>query len=304
MREPDGPSGYYGLPVLKTPVWTWEVPTYFFVGGAAGASAVIAVVADWTDGDETLARDAAWIAAGGGLVSAALLTADLGRPERFLNMLRVFKPQSAMSVGSWTLTAFSTAAAASAFAGLIDRRIGGALPVRIVHDVAAPCAAVLGTVMSTYTGVLIGATAVPAWHANVRVLPLHFAASGVAAAASALELLGHDDGALQALAVSAAAVETATGALIELGDDRASSPLREGPSGTLIRLGGVLSGPVPLVLRALGSRRRGLRRVAALSALTGSLLTRLAWLAAGRASASQPDVPLALPAAQRRPEIE
>jgi formate-dependent nitrite reductase membrane component NrfD len=258
---------------------------------------VIAAVADWTDGDETLARDAAWIAAGGGLVSAALLTSDLGRPERFLNMLRVFKPQSPMSVGSWTLTAFSTAAAASAFAGLMDRRLGGSRPMRIVHDVAAPSAAVLGTMMSTYTGVLIGATAVPAWNAHVKVLPLHFAASGVAAAASALELLGHDDPALHALAVSAAAIETATGVVIELDRGRASSPLKEGRSGQMIRIGGVLSGPVPLVLRALGSRRSGLRRVAALSALTGSLLTRLAWLAAGRASAEEPDVPLRLPAA-------
>ena len=120
-----------------------------------------------------------WMAAAGGAMSAALLTADLGRPERFLNMLRVFKPQSAMSVGSWTLTAFSSLSGASAFAAAMDRRLGGSMPVRLVHDVAAPAAALLGTVMSTYTGVLIGATAIPVWNRNVRLLPLHFGASGI-----------------------------------------------------------------------------------------------------------------------------
>src|SRR3954449_11997750 len=98
---------YYDVPLLKAPVWTWEVPLYFFVGGAAGGAAIIGSVAQWSGVDGTLARDARWVAAAGGPVSAALLTADLGRPERFINMLRVFKPQSAMSVGSWTLAAFS-----------------------------------------------------------------------------------------------------------------------------------------------------------------------------------------------------
>src|SRR2546423_71441 len=101
------------VPLLKAPVWTWEVPVYFFVGGAAGAAAIIGTVAEWSGADGDLARDARWIAAAGGPISAALLTADLGRPERFLNMLRVLKPQSAMSVGSWTLTAFSATSTAA-----------------------------------------------------------------------------------------------------------------------------------------------------------------------------------------------
>ena len=100
---------YYDVPLLKAPVWTWEVQVYFFVGGAAGAAAVIANVARWTGANAALARDARWIAATGGPLSAGLLAAlrIFGRPERFVNMLRVFKPQSAMSVGSWTLAAFS-----------------------------------------------------------------------------------------------------------------------------------------------------------------------------------------------------
>src|ERR1051325_7340755 len=109
---------YYDVALLKPPVWTWEVPLYFFVGGAAGAAAIIGSVAEWAGGDGRLARDAKWIPAAGGPLSAALLTSDLGRPERFVNMLRVFKPHSAMSVGSWTLTAFSASSTAIALCGL------------------------------------------------------------------------------------------------------------------------------------------------------------------------------------------
>ena len=291
--------GYYGLPLLKKPVWTWEVPLYLFVGGASGAASVIAVMSDWLDGDETIARDARWIAAGGSIISTGLLTADLGRPERLVNMLRVFKPQSAMSVGSWTLSAFSTLSATSAFASAMERRFDGSMPVRVVHQIAAPAAAMLGTVMSTYTGVLIGATAIPVWNKNVDVLPLHFGASGVASAVAMLELLGHEDDALQLLGIAAAAVETATGAVIEFKRGEESSPLRDGASGWLTRTGGVLSGPVPLALRAFAWHRPQLRRAAAASALAGSLLTRLAWIAAGRASAQDAATPLALPAAAR-----
>ena len=104
------PSAYHGFPLLKKPVWTWEIPAYFFVGGTAGAAALIGAVAHRTGGSDALVRDARWIAAAGAALSPPLLIADLGRPERFLNMLRVFKVQSPMSVGAWTLVAFSSAA--------------------------------------------------------------------------------------------------------------------------------------------------------------------------------------------------
>ena len=110
-------TGYYGIPLLKEPPWTWEIPLYFFVGGAAGAAAVIGAIADYTGADRELVQHARWIAAAGSVISPALLIADLGRPERFLAMLRVFKPQSPMSVGVWTLLGFSSGAAAAAFAG-------------------------------------------------------------------------------------------------------------------------------------------------------------------------------------------
>jgi hypothetical protein len=292
-------TGYYGLPLLKEPTWTWEVPTYFFVGGASGAAAVIAAAAGFASepADRRLAdlrRDARWIAAVGSVASGALLTADLGRPERFLNMLRVFKVQSPMSVGAWTLAAFSSASSAAAFAELVGRRTEGRVPIAIVGNAAETLAAATGLLMSTYTGVLIGATVIPAWNRHVRVLPIHFAASALGSAISLLELLGHDDPALNALGIAAAAVETGIGAWLERDRVPASEPLRNGASGRVIRMGGVLSGPVPLALRLAATRWPDARRAAAAATLVGALLTRFGWWAAGRTSAADPRVPLQL----------
>src|SRR5439155_7602355 len=183
--------GYYGLPLLKEPVWTWEVPAYFFVGGTAGAAAVVGAAAQLTGTDRRLVSDARWIAAAGAALSAPLLVGDLGRPERFLNMLRVFKVQSPMSVGAWTLAAFGTFAAASAFAKAMRRRTK--LPVTLVGDAAAMLSAATGVGMATYTGVLLRPTAIPVWSKHVSLLPLHFGASATASAVSILQLLGHDD---------------------------------------------------------------------------------------------------------------
>ena len=259
---------YYGLPLLKQPVWSWEVPLYFFVGGAAGASAVIAAVAQLNNSDRRLVRDARMLAAIGATLSAPLLISDLGQPKRFLYMLRVFKPQSAMSVGAWTVTAFGGFACGAAVLRSASLTIGAALT---------------GLVMSTYTGVLVGATTIPAWSTHASLLPAHFGASAVASASSLLELRGHKQPALNALATIAAAFETATGAAIELDQRRESEPLRRGPSGTTMRIAGVFSGPVPLLLRLMRKRK-----AAAASQVLGSLITRIAWVEAGRASARDP----------------
>jgi hypothetical protein len=276
---PETPS-YYGLPIVKPPVWTWEVPLYFFAGGAAGASSVIAIAAQLSGASRSLVRDARWIAAIGAAVSGPLLVLDLGRPERFLNMLRVFKPQSAMSVGAWTLSIFGTATSGAVIAEMLGMdRIG---------DASAFAAALSGLVMATYTGVLLGATAIPVWAAHAKTLPIHFGASALASATAILTLRGHDDQALNVLALAAAAFETYTG--IEIESDRTidSEPLHHGLTGTTIRIGGFFSGPLPLVLRLLGIRSKRARRAAAASALLGSLITRVAWIEAGKASAADP----------------
>lgn len=277
-------SDYYDLPLLKPPVWTWEVPAYLFVGGAAGAAAVIAAAARLSGDRDDLVGDARWIAAVGGALSPPLLIGDLGRPERFLNMLRVFKLQSPMSVGAWTLVAFSNAAAASAAADIWQRRTNGRVAVRVIGNAAEAFAAATGLVLSSYTGVLIGATAIPAWSENVKLLPIHFAASGVGAAVSILELLGHRDRALNVLGAGAAAVETLVGASLELRQSEALVPLKENRSGTITRVGGVLSGPLPLALRLLAGRSPSARKAAAIATITGSLLTRVGWLSAGKSS--------------------
>jgi formate-dependent nitrite reductase membrane component NrfD len=176
-----------------------------------------------------------------------------------------------MSMGSWTLTAFSSASGAAI------------LPVRLLASAARPASAVLGCGMLTYTGVLIGATAVPVWHTHVDTLPIHFAASGMGSAAAILTLIGHEERALNRIAVGAAAVETLVGIRIELDRSPESEPLRRGPSGWIIRAGGVLSGPVPLAMR-LASRSPGVRKAASVLALAGSLLTRVGWILAGRVS--------------------
>lgn len=292
---PPAVAGYYGMPALKPPQWTVEVPIYFFVGGMAGAASVIGAVGHFSSSDQRLIRNSRWIAAIGGLISPALLISDLGVPSRFLNMLRVFKIQSPMSVGSWTLVAFSNSAAAAAVFGELESRWPHGA-IRFLTSASQIASALTGMILSTYTGVLIGATAIPVWKEHISTLPLHFAASGVASAASALELAGSNSPALDRIAIGAAAMETAMGASIELRSVPASQHLRSGTSGRAMRAAGLLSGPIPLALRvlALGNKRRsrGLRRAAAISSLAGSLLTRWAWVHAGKASADDPAVPL------------
>lgn len=290
-------TGYYGVPLLKEPQWRAEVPLYLFTGGAGGASAVIANAASWMSNDPELVRSARWIAAAGGVLSSALLIRDLGVPSRFLNMLRVFKPQSPMSMGAWTLSAFSSFSAAAACANFMRQKLGDSLPIRIIENAAGALAAATGLVMASYTGVLIGATVVPVWSQNIGTLPQHFAASGMNSAVSILELLhAGDDRALNLLGMGAATYEVYQGFELESKRDRVNEPLHKGWSGAIVRAGGVLSGPAPLGLRlayAITGNKK-FRRAAAWSSIAGSLLTRFGWVHAGRASARDHRIPLEL----------
>jgi formate-dependent nitrite reductase membrane component NrfD len=296
IASPD--TGYYGIPLLKRPSWTWEIPLYFFVGGAAGAAGVVGAIANYTGADRKLVRDARWIAAAGSIISPALLVSDLGRPERFLNMMRVFKLKSPMSVGVWTLLGFSGGSAAAAFAGFIRERYGPSLPIRVLENAGQAVSLAFGLPFSNYTGVLIGATAIPVWNENAGDLPLHFGASGVGAAVGMLELAGHHKNrALQAIGLGAAMIECWEGWRIESREQPGLNPLKHGPSGALVRTGGVLSGPVPASLRILSiaagkERSRKLRRLASISSIAGSLLTRIAWIHAGHVSAQDWRIPL------------
>jgi formate-dependent nitrite reductase membrane component NrfD len=179
--------GYYGEPVVRPPVWTWEVPLYFFFGGIGGMSAVIAFGAILFHHVD-LARAAMWAAAiAGAVLSPILLIMDLGRPHLFLNMLRVFKHRSAMSMGAWILTAFGMCTVA----GLITLELHahqifpGALDqlLRLAAGIFIFLAAIFGTLLATYTGVLIGATVIPAWFLHRTLLPIHFGTAGLGSAA-------------------------------------------------------------------------------------------------------------------------
>ena len=146
---------------------------------------------------------------------------------------------------------------------------------------------------SNYTGVLIGATAIPVWHRNVKTLPIHFQASGVLASVSVLELMGYENSkALNALGLLSSVWESWEGVQLESNRDLKLNPLKYGASGWITRAGGILSGPLPLGLRiwaalAKPRRAREIRKAAALAGVAGSLLTRFGWVLAGGASVRQ-----------------
>jgi formate-dependent nitrite reductase membrane component NrfD len=276
--EPGAEHGYYGEPILKAPVWTWEIPLYFFLGGTAGAAAVIAL-GGYLAGEFALARAALTIAALGALASPPLLISDLGRPRRFLYMLRVAKARSPMSLGVWVLVLFTPAAAIALTwrAGWLAIPAAFGIPALVL-------AALLGLPLATYTGVLLAVSAIPVWNAHRRLLPPHFAASALGSAAALLELAGFQTPVTQRLGLAASLVEVVIGAVIELRHRRVDRVLRHGRTGWAIRIGGLLTGPVSLGLRlAFGGHARAL---AAVSFLAGAILTRYAWLWAGRASAA------------------
>ncbi len=276
------PHSYYNQPLLKPPVWTWEVPAYFFVGGVAGVGAVIAAIGALAGADASLVRDARWLAVVGALISPALLISDLGRPDRFLNMLRVFKTRSPMSVGAWTLAVFTPAVLAALIWDPLSTN--ATLASRVIGHAGSMVGAATGLVLATYTGVLIGVTVIPVWAAHVRDLPFHFAASSLGAAVGVLELLGHRTPAMNTLGIVAAGGLTLMRAHVELDHRKVSSPLKSGASGRLTRLGDLLSGAIPLIARLAWPAEPAARAIAASSAIAGSMVTRYGWIAAGRAS--------------------
>jgi hypothetical protein len=281
-------AGYYGEGVVRPPVWTWEIPLYFFVGGAAGMAPLIACAA-LVLGRLQLAHVALWIAGLGAIISPILLVADLGRPQLFLNMLRVFKHRSPMSVGVWILSVFGAFAVPAWLIMVLYVNQGFAPSIKLlvlaVVGLFAAGAAIAGLALATYTGVLIGATVIPAWHLHRVFLPIHFGTAGLGCAAAILELAGFQIRPLWIIGMVAACVETLLWIWLEF--DRhgaADRALHEGRGGWLIRLGEVLAGPLPIILRLTN-----LVPCAAISFLLGALASRFGWIQAGRASGRDPE---------------
>jgi hypothetical protein len=285
--KPANANSYHGNPVLKPPTWTWQVPLYFFVGGVAGISAFIALVAH-TVGDMGLTRAASWVGLVGGMISAPLLIADLGRPARFLNMLRVFKPRSPMSLGAWTLVGFSSTvglAVACHELNLTGYRNDLSVGVEWLAQILA---ALTGLILASYTSVLVTLTAIPVWSENRKLVPAAFLTGALGSAAAALELIGFSIPATQFIGIAASAAEIVITIVIEARDRYVDRPLREGAAGWLMRSGALLAGPVSLCIRITWGNNLEMRHIAALSFAIGALLARYAWIAAGRASARDP----------------
>jgi len=281
-------ESYYGLPTLKPPVWTWEVPLYFFLGGIAGMSACIGFIAQLFHGGSALIRLCFWVGLSGAAICPALLIADLGRPMRFLNMLRVFKLQSAMSMGAWILVAFSNCVFLAVLCVELHLR-GFTNPLLIGFLwIGEASAAVTGLLLASYTGVLIGATAVPVWSENRKLLPAHFLTSGLGGASGILELAGFLVPATQILGFAASGIETLIEIMLQVLKRPVDAPLHHGRSGRTLLVAGLLEGPAALLLRVFFGSAPAARYAAAATFLIGALLSRYAWIWAGRASASDP----------------
>ncbi|BEP11762.1 polysulfide reductase NrfD [Acidothermaceae bacterium B102] len=281
MVPPAEPVSYYGRPVIKAPVWSArDIAGYLFTGGLAGASSVVAGGAELT-GRPVLARAAKVTALGAVSVSGVLLVHDLGRPERFYNMLRVFKLTSPMSVGSWILTAYAP------FAGIAAlTEVTGWFPT--VGRGATLVAAGVGPAVASYTGVLIADTAVPAWHEAYRELPFVFVASAAMAASGAGLICApaSETLPLRRAAVLGAVVEQLAAHRME-SHGLVSEPYDLGKSGRLLRIarGLAIGGAVGA---ALGGRNRLVAAASGAALVAGSACTRFGIFQAGMQSAEDP----------------
>lgn len=273
-------SAYPGRHVLQPVVWKEWIPLYFFLGGMAGGSALLGAATDLA-GWHLLARRLRVVALAAVALCPPPLVLDLGRPERFLNMLRVFRPTSPMSVGTWILTAFGGAAGASGLSAATGR-------LRTIGRLGEAGAALLGAPLATYTAVLLGNTSVPVWHGARRDLPFLFATGSAASAAAAGVLVTPPREAVPArrLAIAAALGEVALGEAMRhrLGD--LGGVYAEGPAGAYRRASGGLM-VAGAALLALGGRRRAPATLGALCVLGGAAAERFAVWRAGVESAGR-----------------
>ncbi|MCW2912761.1 MAG: polysulfide reductase [Actinomycetia bacterium] len=286
-------TSYYGRPIIKKPTWSArDIAGYLFLGGLAGASSVLAAGADLT-GRPRLARTGKIGALGAISLSAAALVHDLGKPERFTNMLRVIKPTSPMSVGSWILAVYGPAAGSAA---ILD--VTGRLP-RIGR--AATCwAALAGPAVASYTAVLVADTAVPAWHEAYRELPFLFVGSAATAAAGLGMLAAprEETGPARMAAAYGAVVELAAAERMERRLGMISEPYTTGRGGRLMRAGKALTIAGAVTGVALGGRCRAAAVLSGAALLAGSACTRFGVFEAGIASARDPKYTV-LPQRQR-----
>lgn len=272
---------YYDRPVLKKPVWKWYIPAYFFTGGLAGASSTLAFAARLAR-RPGLARRARLLSLVAIALSPVFLIVDLGRPERFYNMLRVAKPTSPMSMGTWLISVFGPASGGAAVSDLTGLFPGLGLLCEAI-------AALLGPAVATYTAVLTSDTAIPAWHDAWRELPMVFAGGSAASAGAAAVLFtpAAEAGPARRLVVLGAAFEAAAVRTMETNLGDVGRPYRTGAASRPATAAKVLLA-AGAGLVAGGGRRPAVARIGAAMALTGVALTRWSVFQAGFDSAAAP----------------
>jgi protein NrfD len=293
---------YYGQPAIKPSHYGKLVASYLFIGGIAGASQMLATVADLCGRrkDGFIIRVGRYLALGGAVTGPAFLIADLHTPERWYNMLRIFRRTSTMSIGSWTLTAFGTLSAMTAAAQTIADRLKRPFYRRAARALGVPAAA-SGAVVATYTGALLGATSTPLWAGASRLLPALFGTSAAATSTAALSLGAHLKCAppgttqrLERLALIAAGTELLLTSAIDRQWQRQNlaQPLKQHSIAAGYRGYKALAIATPLIVHGLGilAHRRSRRSsiIAAIASLAGGYLLRSVILSAGKASAKRP----------------
>ncbi|MGH3662326.1 MAG: NrfD/PsrC family molybdoenzyme membrane anchor subunit, partial [Micromonosporaceae bacterium] len=276
-------ESYYGQPIVKAPVWRDDIPSYLFTGGVAAGSALLAVGADAT-GRSRLRRAGRLAAVGATAASTYFLINDLGRPERFYHMLRVAKPTSPMSVGTWILSGFGAAASVAAASELLGWRwLAGA------GRVAGVAAAAAAPALANYTAVLLSDTAVPSWHAAYHQLPYVFTGSALASGAGVglIAAPPEETGPARRMAVAGAAIEFTASQSVEWRLGLLSEPYRTGRAGRLLRVGRALTA-AGVAGAMLGRRSRVLSALSGAALLAGSAATRFGIYRGGVASANDP----------------
>jgi formate-dependent nitrite reductase membrane component NrfD len=275
-------QSYYGRPIVKEPVWQPEIPTYFFTGGIAGGCSLLHGFAR-VAGYERLAKTALYVGAAADVVSPALLISDLGRPERFLNMLRVFKVTSPMSVGSWIL--FVSGGASSTAAVL--EATGRLRPVKWAAELVS---FLTGAPLATYTGTLIADTAIPVWSEARKELPWLFGASAAASAGAVTSLFlpTYESGPARRLAVAGVAAELGVMEAMQHRLGFVGEVYKKEAAGKLARTSKVLTAAGAAVLATRGRRSRGAAVAGSTLVLAGELALRWSVFRAGFQSARDP----------------
>jgi formate-dependent nitrite reductase membrane component NrfD len=292
MVPPAEFRSYYGRQILKTPAWDDKIAYYFWTGGLSAGCALLGAGADLT-GRPALRRGTRV----GGLAAIAVgsyfLVADLGRPERFHHMLRVAKPSSPMSMGTWLLVGYGPAIGVAAAAELVPPRWRDTLPGKLVRVFARPAglvAALLAPGVAAYGAALLGQTAVPAWNSAHAQLPFVFAGSAAASAGGFGMIVAPvgEAGPARRLAVAGAAGELAASRLMEQRLGLVGETYRTGAAARHLQRATALTVAGGLGAALLGRRSRVAAAVSGAALVAGSAFQRLAILRAGIQSTEDP----------------